>query len=104
MGIMIHKELLKKKKKNHTNFRSKTKKNATHMEYTSDFYCYTSYYIVWPPPLLLGHYELKIGQKIIGNVFGSVRMLNYQQFFKNIFTQRKYTNIPKNNTENLAFS
>ena len=77
-----------------------TKKNATHMEYTSDFYYYTSYYIVWPPPLLLGHFELKIGQKNIGNVLGSVRMLNYQQFFR-IFSPKK---VPKKNTENLAFS
>ena len=59
----------------------KQTKNATHMEYTSDFYYYTSYNIVWPPPLLLGHFELKIGQKNIGNVLGSVRMLNYLQFF-----------------------
>ena len=79
LPIMIHKELLKKKKKNHTNFRSKTNKKChTHMEYTSDFYYTTSYYIVWPPPLLLSHFELKIGQKIIGKVLGFLRMLNYR--------------------------
>ena len=79
LPIMIHKELLKKKKKNHTNFRSKTNKKChTHMEYTSDFYYTTSYYIVWPPPLLWSHFELKIGQKIIGKVLGFLRMLNYR--------------------------
>ena len=54
------------------------KKCHTHMEYTSDFYYTTSYYIVWPPPLLLSHFELKIGQKIIGKVLGFLRMLNYR--------------------------
>ena len=66
----------------------KQTKNATHMEYTSDFYYYTSYYIVWPPPLLLGRFELKKGKKDIGNVLGSVRMLNYQQFFR-IFSPKE---------------
>ena len=58
-----------------------TNKNATHMEYTSDFYYYTSYYIVWPPPLLLGHFELKIGPKKYRQCFRLCKNAELSTFF-----------------------
>lgn len=103
LPIMIHKELLKKKKKNHTNFRSKTKK----MPHTHGIYLgFLLYYVILhclAPTIIIESFWTKNRAKNYRQGFRLSENAELSIIFSNIFTQREY-NIPKNNTETLAFS